>query len=266
MLTELRRAAIMELLGTSGAVTVTDLETRFDVSSETTRRDLAELERRGLLRRTHGGAVLPETKGTEPLAPEENSFARRLARSTEAKHRLADAAVDLLEPSQTVFLDSSTTSYFVAQRILEVRMNLTVLTNSQPIMQLVFSAAKPSIALIAMGGILRPLTGSFVGPVATATVQAHFADRLFLSVKGVTQAGLLTEADTLEAEVKRMMIAHADRATLLIDRSKLSRRGLGAVAPVSSLSGVIADGISHRELEQLRAPHVSLRVVSAPSR
>jgi DeoR/GlpR family transcriptional regulator of sugar metabolism len=238
VLGEARRLEIVETLRGTGVVTVAEVEERFDVSAMTARRDLDELERRGLVRRTHGGAVLPST------AAHEDSFARRLNTATEEKRRLAEAAVARLSPRETVFLDSSTTSYFVARRVIETGIAATVLTNSLPVMELVFNEGSSDLELIGIGGTLRRLTRSFVGPFAVRTVQGHFADRLFLSVKGVTETGMLTDADPLEAEVKRAMIAQAGESTLLVDESKLVARGLSVVAAVSDVTGVLADGLS----------------------
>jgi DeoR/GlpR family transcriptional regulator of sugar metabolism len=221
----------------------------------TARRDLDELERRGLVRRTHGGAVLPTT------ASHEDSFARRLKVSAEAKRRLAEEAVATLSPRQTIFLDSSTTSYCVARRLIEAGVAATVLTNSLPVMELVFKDGGPDVELIGIGGSLRRLTRSFVGPFAVRTVEGHFADRLFLSVKGLTPSGMMTDADPLEAEVKRAMIAQSGEATLLIDRSKLSVRGLSVIASVAEVSSVLADGFSASETTPLRAAGASVRVI-----
>jgi DeoR/GlpR family transcriptional regulator of sugar metabolism len=102
MLAMARRSAIADVLRDSGAITVTEVEHRFGVSPMTARRDLAELERTGIARRTHGGAVLPS------ISASEDSFARRVELATEAKAALAEAAVAMLSPRQTVFLDSST--------------------------------------------------------------------------------------------------------------------------------------------------------------
>ena len=96
-------------------MTVAEVEERFGVSPMTARRDLAELERRGVVRRTHGGAVLPT------ISAHEDSFARRLTVDAEAKRRLAEEAVALLTPRETIFLDSSTTTYYVARRLVETR-------------------------------------------------------------------------------------------------------------------------------------------------
>jgi DeoR/GlpR family transcriptional regulator of sugar metabolism len=252
VLAETRRREIAETLRSNGAVTVAELETRFGVSPMTARRDLDELERRGLVRRTHGGAVLPTTSAHE------DSFARRMKVETEAKRRLAEEAVATLSPRETVFLDSSTTSYFVARRLIERGLAATVLTNSLPVMELIFNEGGPDVELIGIGGTLRRLTRSFVGPFAVRTVQGHFADRLFLSVKGLTETGTMTDADSLEAEVKRAMIPQAGESTLLVDHTKLLARGLSVVASVSELSGVIVHGVSTAETAPLLAAGASV--------
>jgi DeoR/GlpR family transcriptional regulator of sugar metabolism len=256
VLAETRRRAIAEALRADGSIAVADVQSRFGVSPMTARRDLDELERRGVLRRTHGGAVLPTTSAHE------DSFARRLRVETAAKERLAAEAVAQLAARETVFLDSSTTCYFVARGIIDAGLPVTVLTNSLPVMELVFGEGGTHIELIGVGGTLRRLTRSFVGPHAVRTVDAHFADRLFLSVKGLTEQGMMTDADALEAEVKRTMIAHAGEATLLVDRSKLGVRGLSVVASVSEVSAVLACGITDAEAAPLRTAGAPVRVVA----
>jgi DeoR/GlpR family transcriptional regulator of sugar metabolism len=253
VLAESRRAAIAELLRSSGSVTVAQLEQRFGISPMTARRDLSDLERQGLARRTHGGAVLPA------ITAHEDSFATRLETETEAKAALAEAAVRMLAPRESVFLDSSSTAYFVARRIVQAGVAVTLITNSQPVMELVATGGAANLELIGVGGTLRRLTRSYVGPFAIHTVLGHFADRLFLSVKGITADGTLTDADPLEAEVKRAMIAHAEEAVLLVDRTKLSARGLSAIGPVGDLAAVIAHGVANAELAALRATGVTVR-------
>jgi DeoR/GlpR family transcriptional regulator of sugar metabolism len=255
VLAESRRAAIADLLRSTGSVTVAELEERFGISSMTARRDLADLERQGRARRTHGGAVLPA------ISSHEDSFVQRLETAPEAKLALATAAVATLAPRQSVFLDSSTTAYFVAQRILDEGLELTVITNSLPIMELVGTSSTPNVELIGVCGTLRRLTRSFVGPFAVHTVLGHFADRLFLSVKGVTRDGALTDADPLEAEVKATMIAHAHEAFLLIDDSKLQARGLNAVGRVADLAGVFTHGVHGRGLAALRQTGADVRAI-----
>jgi DeoR/GlpR family transcriptional regulator of sugar metabolism len=255
MLAMARRSAIAELLREGGAITVTEVETRFGVSPMTARRDLGELERQGVARRTHGGAVLPS------ISAQEDSFAQRVEVATEAKASLAEAAVAMLTPRETIYLDSSSTAYYVARRIVDAGLGVTVITNSLPVMDAVAAGETPNIKLIGIGGTLRPLTRSYVGPYSVHTILGHFADRLFLSVKGVTRDGVLTDADELEAEVKRAMIAQSQEAVLLLDDSKLGARGQNAVARVTELSTVLAHGAPAAALEPLRATGVNLRVV-----
>jgi DeoR/GlpR family transcriptional regulator of sugar metabolism len=255
VLAEARRREIAERLRATGAVTVAEVEERFGVSPMTARRDLAELERRGVVRRTHGGAILPT------ISAHEDSFARRLDVDADEKARLAAAAVELLSPRETIFLDSSTTTYYVARRLVETGLAATVLTNSLPVMELLFKEGAPDLEVIGIGGTLRRLTRSFVGPFAVRTVQGHFADRLFLSVKGVAANGMLTDADPLEAELKRTMIEQAGESVLLIDRSKVSTRGLSVIAPVSEIATTLAVGLDEHEADALRLGGTSVRPV-----
>src|SRR5690349_2519628 len=125
-LAETRRAAIAEMLRDSGSVTVAELEGKFGISAMTARRDLTDLVHRGIARRTHGGAVLPT------ISAHEDSFARRVETATDAKLALADEAVSMLSPRETVFLDSSTSAYYVARKIVDEGMGVTIITNSIP--------------------------------------------------------------------------------------------------------------------------------------
>src|SRR5205085_7529683 len=152
-----RRALILELLRERGSVSVAAVEERFAVSPMTARRDLALLAEAGYARRTHGGAVLPE------LAAHEDSFQSRLEQDVEAKVRLAKAVVATLEANETVFIDSSSSAYYVVKEILDVGLHMTLLTNSVPVMALVGGIATPQVDLIGLGGSFRKLTRSFVG-------------------------------------------------------------------------------------------------------
>src|SRR4051812_32189673 len=257
MLAMARRSAIADLLRDTGAVTVTEVESRFGVSPMTARRDLAELERQGIARRTHGGAVLPS------ISAQEDPFAQRVEGATTAKGAPPGAAAPATSAAETVFLASSSTAYFVARRIVELGLGVTVITNSLPVMDAVASRESPNVKLIGIGGTLRPLTRSYVGPYAVHTVLGHFADRMFLSVKGVTRDGVMTDADELEAEVKRAMISQSEESVLLLDDSKLGARGQNAIARVTEVSSVLAHGSPTSALDPLRATGVTLRVIGA---
>ena len=236
---EQRQQRIAMLVRESGSVTVAGLEKELGISAATARRDLAVLEHKGKVKRTHGGAVLPG------VAQHEDSFQQRLGEAVEAKKRLARAAARLPGAEETVFIDSSTTAYYATQRMLAEAPNVTYLTNLVPVMDL-FSTADPSWAsMVGLGGIFRPLTLSFVGPCTIDAVQSYLADRTFFSVKGVTPDGHLTEPHPLEAEVKRAMIRRADSPVLLMDGRKFERRGASVIAHVSEVS-LVTTADAHR--------------------
>jgi DeoR family transcriptional regulator of aga operon len=255
MLPEERRRLIARRLRQNGSVAVAELEAEFGISPMTARRDLDQLQQRGVARRTHGGAVLPG------LSSHEDSFQHRLGVGVEAKERLAAAALDLLEPGEAVFVDSSTTGYFVARRIIHGNLRCTVLTNAVPIIQLLCEVDAPQVELIGAGGTLRKLTRSLVGPQAMRTIEAHFADHVLFSVRGLTHDGHLTDPDPLEAEVKRGMIERARQAVLLIDGSKLDRPALTEITTVERVGVVLAADVEEPALKRLLRAGIDVRAV-----
>ena len=252
---EWRQQRIAQLVRETGSVTVAGLEKEFGVSSATARRDLAELERQGKVRRTHGGAVMPG------LARHEDSFQQRLGEAVEAKKRLARAASALIETEESVFIDSSTTAYYALQRMLADATNVTFLTNLLPAMEL-FSTADPTVVnMVGFGGMFRALTLSFVGPCTIRTIESYLADRTFFSVKSISPEGQLTEANPLEAEVKRAMIRQATNPVLLVDGRKFERQGLSVVTHVSEVSLVMTADARPAYVEKLKDLGVAVQSI-----
>ena len=239
----------------AGSVTVAGLEKELGISAATARRDLALLERQGKVKRTHGGAVPPG------LTQHEDSFQQRLGEAVEQKGRLARVAAGLLEADETVFIDSSTTAYYAARRMLAGTSGFTCLTNLVPVMDL-FSTADPSGAsMVGLGGIFRALTLSFVGPCTIHTIESYMADRAFFSVKGITSEGYLTDINPLEAEVKKAMIRHAERPVLLVDGRKFEQRGFSVINHVSEVSLVVTADARRSHVEALEDLGVDVQSV-----
>ena len=255
LLPDERRRLIAERLRQHGSVSVSGLEAEFGISPMTARRDLDELERRGVARRTHGGAILPG------LSSHEDSFLQRLEVAVEAKERLAAAALELIEPGEAVFVDSSTTGYIAARRIVRENLKCTLLSNSVPIMQLVCELDAPQVELIGAGGTLRKLTRSFVGPQAVRGIDAHFADHVLFSVRGLTSDGFLTDPDPLESEVKRAMIRRARQAVVLVDGSKFDRPALTQIAHVDDVGMILAADVDEHALKPLVRAGIEVRRV-----
>jgi DeoR/GlpR family transcriptional regulator of sugar metabolism len=243
------------LIRTSGSVAVSELEGEFGISPMTARRDLATLEEEGRAHRTHGGAVLPGFAGHE------DSFGQRLEEDVAAKDRLGRAAVSLLESGEAVFVDSSTTAYYAARRILGEGLRATLLTNLVPAMALFSDREAPNVELVGLGGVLRPLTQSYVGPHTTQMIRNHFADKAFISVKGVTRDGYLTDPDPLEAEVKRTMAERSEQPIVLIDAGKFEQRGLHVITHVSGFAQVLVADATVAQLESLAEAGVAVRQV-----
>ncbi len=218
-----RRRQILELLRERGSVSVETVEDLFGVSPMTARRDLGLLAEEGRARRTHGGAVLPE------LAAHEDSFDRRYEQDVAEKHRLAKAVVATIEPKETVFVDSSSTAYYVVREIVDTGLAVTLLTNSLPAMSVIGSTDAPNVELIGLGGSFRKLTRSFVGSETVREIHSFYADRLVFSVKGIEPGGFLTDPDPLEAEVKRAMVARARTVALVAAAQKFHERGLSVI-------------------------------------
>ena len=239
-----RRQLIADLIRDTGSVSVSDLETRFGISPMTARRDLQLLAQEGRAHRTHGGAVAAK------LARDEDAFASRLAEAADAKARLGAAAAALIGDGETVFVDCSTTAYYAMRSLLDSGRSATVLTPSVPVMDLLARSDAAQIELIGLAGSLRRLTSSFVGPQTVRTILDHFADKLLFSVKGLAPSNVLTDANPLEAEVKRTMIERARESILLIDGSKFDNPGLSAIAPVDAIDTVL---VADAERGQLRS-------------
>lgn len=219
-----RRRQILELLRQNGSIAVADVETGFGVSPMTARRDLAILAEEGRARRTHGGAILPEPTGHE------DSFETRLEQAMVEKARLARAVVATLTAGETIFIDSSSTAHYVVREILEVRIPVTLVTNSLAAMTLVANAGAANVELIGLGGSLRTLTRSFVGAETVRAIRDVFVDRLVFSVKGIETTGFLTDPDPQEAEVKRAMVERSRMALLVAAGQKFDERGLHVIA------------------------------------
>jgi DeoR/GlpR family transcriptional regulator of sugar metabolism len=240
-----RRELIADRLRTAGSVSVAALEAEFGVSPMTARRDLRILELEGQARRTHGGAVLPG------LARDEDAFQSRLDDAAEVKLRLGRAAAALVEDGETVFVDCSSTAFFAVRALIEAETAATVLTPSVAVMDLIARTDTPQIDLLGLAGSLRRLTRSFVGPQTIHAIESHFADKLLFSVKGIAPGNVMTDANPLEAEVKRAMIDRARDPVLLIDGSKFDRPGLSAIGPVSDVSRVIVGDAEAADVRML---------------
>lgn len=227
-----RQQQILELARRDGRVEVKDLAESFDVTTETVRRDLTVLERRGLVRRTHGGAIPVERLGFEPAVSD------REGRMAGQKERIAKAALDEVPDGGAVLLDAGTTTVRLAE-LLPTDRELTVVTHALPVATVL--ATRPNVILHLLGGTVRGRTLAAVGAWTEQALRDIYADVAFVGTNGITVEHGLTTPDLGEAAVKRAIVHAARRVVVLADHTKFGRSDLAHVAPLSAVDTVITD-------------------------
>lgn len=227
-----RRARIRELLAEKQAVSIPDLAAMFGVSEMTVRRDLDHLERGGVVRRTHGGAL-----AAERMVFEFDFQARRHA-NRRAKQAIARRARRLIEPGARIILDTGTTSLELAVLLRDAE-DLTVITPSLAVAsQLQFS---PGIQTILLGGVLREGSPDLSGPVTEYGLEMLAADLAFQGADGIGLDGAVYNADLQLARVDQRMHTRADKTYILADSSKIGRTSLARMVALNEVEALITD-------------------------
>jgi DeoR family fructose operon transcriptional repressor len=227
-----RHQQILETARANGRVEVAGLARDLAVTPETVRRDLTALERRGVIRRVHGGAIPVERLGSEP------GIADREGRASSQKDRIARAALDELPDGGSIILDAGTTTVRLAE-LLPLDRELTVVTHSIPVAHVLSS--RPNISLHLLGGVVRPRTLAAVGEWTKAQIAELFVDVAFMGTNGISVERGLTTADVAEASVKRAIVAASRRVVVLADHTKFGREEFAMVAPLNLVDTVITD-------------------------
>lgn len=258
VLSEERHEYIVDKIKVNGFVRVSDLAEELNVTTRTIRRDLEELEARGLLKRTHGGARWTGQRAAE-AEQVDLPWSTRAAHMEEEKRRIAQAAVGLLEPNSHVILDAGTTTLHVA-RALPPGLHLTVITNSVHIAAEL--GHRNDVELIVTGGHFRSSTWSLVGPSAVALLENISADIAFMGTTGINSAVYFTNSNLFEAEVKKAMIRAAAQAWVLADHTKFDLTALARFATADEVTGIITDsGVSEEVRRRLAVTRLQVRYV-----
>lgn len=246
MYAEERQNAIAGLIGQRGRVSVADLADTFGVTTETVRRDLAALDRMGVVRRVHGGAVpVSAMTAVEPgMAEREHTRARE-------KDRIAAAALAYLPPTGgSVALDAGTTTGRLAA-LIPMDSDLTVVTNSLPIATRL--AAVPALDLHLLGGRVRGITQASVGEDALRVLATLRVGVTFVGTNAISVDHGLSTPDTAEAAVKRAMVAAADRVVVVADSAKIGLEFFMSFASLDSVDVLVTDdGISDTDCSRLQ--------------
>ncbi|MGZ6793474.1 MAG: DeoR/GlpR family DNA-binding transcription regulator [Mycobacteriales bacterium] len=232
MYAEERQDEIARQARAQGRVDVAELAVAFSVSLETVRRDLTALERTGVLRRVHGGAIPAERLRHEA------ALSTRTGAQTEQKRRIAEAALAELDGATTVLLDAGTTTAQLAERLPAGR-DLTVVTNALPIALAL--SARTDLTVHLLGGRVRGTTLATVDAAALAGLAEMTVDVAFLGTNGISVERGLSTADPAEAAVKRAMVAAARRAVVLADASKVGDDQFARFAGLEDVETLVMD-------------------------
>ena len=232
MYAEERQQHILDRARAAGRVDVNSLAEALDVTPETVRRDLTILERHGVLRRVHGGAIPVERLGFEP------GVETRTERYVAEKERIAKAALPHLPDEGTILLDAGTTTLRLAELIPRDH-ELTIVTNSLPIATMV--AQHPGLSLYLLGGRVRGRTLAAVGAWVTDALSDVFVDVAFIGTNGLSVERGLTTPDQSEAAAKRAMITAARRSVVLTDHTKIGVDHFSRFADLTAIAAVITD-------------------------
>lgn len=230
-----RRAKILDLLSRNRSVLVKDLCELFSVTGETVRKDLAILEQEGKLIKTYGGAY------THQGVRNEIDVVLRESLFTEVKDSIGRACAALVQNGDAISLDESTTCLAIARHLRDFD-ELTVVTNSLKIAKLLSESA--SCRLLLIGGELDRKTQCFLGPAAEDALNAYFVDKAFVSCRGMSLEGGLTDGLAANGALRRLMLRRAREKYLVADRTKLDLTAFYRIADLDAPDAVILDTLT----------------------
>jgi DeoR/GlpR family transcriptional regulator of sugar metabolism len=255
MLARHRQSLILEDIRRAGSARVSDLTQRLGVSDMTIRRDLEALARAGLIEKVHGGAVLPGAPSSH-----EPGFEAKSVLEQPQKEAIARAAAALVVPGTAIALSAGTTTFALAQQLLDVP-GLTIVTNSVRVAS-IFGTARPAgqlgtaTAQVVLTGGVRTPSDALVGPIADIAIRSLHVDQLFLGCHGIDPAAGLTTPNLAEAETNRAFVQAARRVTVVADHTKWGIVGLSSFAALDEVDTLITDSQLHPEARDLIADQV----------
>jgi len=252
MLPEERQKRIEQYLLRVEFASLDELSEEVDVSVSTVRRDLAALEARGIVRRTHGGARLINPKSDEFI------FSTRDTHQLAEKEAIGQACAGLIRSDQSVIIDAGTTTYHVARHLQD--KSPQIITNSLPVAQLYASAAR--VELVLSGGVLYPRLGVLVGPMAIDSFSRIHADVAIMGAGGITLEGL-TNSHALLVDTQLAMMRAAARVVFCLDHTKFNRSSIARLCGLDRVHTIVTDSAADEGLtRQLREK--GIEVIVAP--
>jgi len=245
-----RTEKIKRIIAERRIVTVNDLCGLLGASPATIRRDLQLIEHSGEAKRVHGGAVMVEGRMSEPL------FDDKTAIAAGEKQRIAEKAVSLIKPRFTIFMDGGSTVLAMAPK-LAARSDITVATNS---LRVVMNLAGSGPNVILVGGELRRLSQTFVGPLTEPTLEKLHFDMAFMGTIGISSLEGMTTTDSREAFTKETVIKHSSKVAVLCDSSKIGKTSFVRFGTLEDIDLLLTDSSasSREELKKLKKSGIQI--------
>jgi DeoR family fructose operon transcriptional repressor len=232
-----RRAEIANLLEQAGKVDIESLTRRFEVCKETIRRDLREMERDGIIKRTHGGALLDRSASR---AQAEFPVAVREVQRQEEKNVICRRAAAMIEDGDVVFMDNSSTTLYLLRHIPR-HVRACVVTNSLKLLLEALRVRNQNLQFICLGGELKQGNMSFSGAIPQRTAQDYFPGKAFMSCTSINERQMLTDASPAEVDTKRLMIERSRSVIVLADHTKFTRTGQVFLAAFDTIDCIVTD-------------------------
>lgn len=227
-----REDEILRLLNEGEAKTNDELAKKLFISKQTLRRDLEKLEKKGLIIRTHGGAM-PTRHPSDRHIP----FFLREHEQSEAKKVIALKALEFIKDGDTIMLDGATSAYAIVPYLSSFK-DLTVITSNA---KACFLLGNMNIKTVCTGGHMLTRSLSYVGDDAIRTVENYNADIVFFSCRGLSDDGMLSDPSIEENLVRRAMMKNSRKKIFLCDSSKIGKKYLHNLCPVSEVDRVICE-------------------------
>ena len=250
---EERLEQIMALLNRENRLVTKDLPEILSTTSVTIRKDLIILEKRGLLKRTHGGAIKVKKQLYPGLTLNEKEKI-----NLEEKMRIVRQAAKLISEGDTIILDSGSTTNLLAKEIKNFQ-RLTVITNA---MNIANELINTSIDVILIGGSLIKGTSTLVGPLADDSLRKISAEKLFMGVDGIDFEIGLTTPNINEAKTSHVMMEVSGETILVVDSSKFGRRSLGVISKIKEIDKIITTK-KLSEQEQKKFTSEGIKIITA---
>ena len=256
MLAHERQQLILQMMQETQTIRISEISERFSVSNETARRDLEYLQRKGFLRRVHGGANLIQPAAALELPGNADSVAEADP-ALSIREEIAQAAFDLVADNDIIFVGHGTTMHQLS-RVIRTKRNLTVLTNS---IRVINELIDSPVTLYALGGLIDRDEQNMGGTIPISVIQQFYATKAFISCGGVSAGGEVSDYHN-DGTLQHLMLQHAEKRYLIADSSKFGRNAFCKVCELRDFDVIITDSQLPAEYQEMIAQlNIDLRMV-----